>query len=325
MSVQDDADALVVLSHIDQDHVNGLAKVIEVLRSRGRRITVVLPLLDLWQRLMAIGDGSPEQLRMVANPRAEISALVGPEGRVIEVSPAGEDGGGSEPAALTEIPGTRWDSGTIVRPLADIDWVFHFVLPEVDPQKQRDFEAALGGQRLLDLTALSGDQEELAKAIRKDLSAIRRAVRGLRLKHGPNETSLVVYSGPLAGSRYLSASPPHPACRTCCGSDEPPGMIHTGDAPFNSGRVYARVRAELVRYRDFVGTVDLPHHGSSEGYCPEFIQDFQPLHVIAASGPRKGWDHPDRQIWASLADMRVHTVHVTRFEGSAFNQSWFQP
>jgi len=321
--------AIVILSHVDEDHVNGLTEVIAQLRTRKRQIIVVMPLLTLEQRLFTLRGGSEEvpetHLLFLANPTRYVDGLLGDDGRVVEVeSGEGEQEG---PVLLSEL-GSRVPSGTVVTFEGSLDWVLHFVHPPLDREKVGTVAAGLG-QEFWDAWKASIEldlPEGATSAIRGSIKTIRNAIKAARFAEGPNETSLVVYSGPPQEACHFGwGKASHPGCvdeQRNYGRGYVPGAIHTGDAPLNREKFYDHVKSELHRYKTQVGTVNLPHHGSREGHNPNLVKDFKPLHVLACSGPRKGWLHPDPDLWASLADQDVCAVHVTKYAGSRFSEWW---
>jgi hypothetical protein len=333
------SETLIVLSHIDSDHVNGLAELRRELPDLSR-VTVLLPYLEVWERLMeARADLS--NLDMVADPAGTIEATL--EGaRVREVRaregdgplPRSQaDGGDDADQDLEAIRGGARNSdlrsGTRVRAWTGSDWVFHLFVPHIVPETKREFVRAydayyaddLKGPRPAPPWEWSEESKELLlEFITTNIQAIRFATVTANKYSGPNGTSLAVYCGPVSNHQE------HESEWCWAGSDchsergwRALGWLHTGDLNLNKAEIYDDFWRELGQYSDNVGSIVLPHHGSEEGYNSRLIGDFGPQRVLACSGPRAGWNHPNAEIWASLVDQVSCRVHVTRYEGSRFS------
>lgn len=116
---------MLVLSHFDSDHVNGVASLLSTFRVE----TLVLPYIPLWQRmLLAFGEGAgvrQQLMKFFTGPATYLQGIVGANiGRIVFVPPSGTEG---------PPPGSNEDEP--LRP--DQPWVMR-----VDGDRRRDDDFA---------------------------------------------------------------------------------------------------------------------------------------------------------------------------------------
>lgn len=303
LSAPGDVMNILVVSHFDSDHVNGLPE----LHAAGFiPELVVLPFLDPAERIIQIvanaaavdgaalgspgaGDSLPSDdfaTRLAAEPRETLAGLW-PDVEVVEV---GE--GDADPDALNSAQdGPRYDSTDVsVRLVPDVgvsasapggsrgggrDVIWTFLWREHRRPMGSSFDLAA---RLLEDIAQTlgisevGDPRALWTAIsnrvaRGKLAAIYRKQLGDR---DLNKYSLVLWSGPATGKGRVYGSR-GPVVRSLEPSPDAPitpwsrtgGWLGTGDARLKDVADVDELTRHFGNLLDRVEVVNAPHHGSS--------------------------------------------------------------
>lgn len=334
---------LIVLSHIDADHVNGLARLLEHREPKSNTV-ILLPYLEWWDRLAQFAShpgGGEGVVEFVADPAEYLGRIQGVTVFTVSASTPDlsegasyerlidqeQDAGGTLYVSPASTDGTIANGATL-KHRRDTPWVIKVFVPSVVDETRQDFV-----DRLVELIPDWADRFDRgldSAGIREILvnhaSEVRAATAHASLgRGGPNATSLIAYSGPdpdTVPNRVLSV-----CCRDgrrvdceCEGGLRGLGWLHTGDAPLGDDTAYESLRSAMGLYLPFVGIVTLPHHGSRHGFSWRLIDDCEPRTAVACSGPRKGWRHPDPDLWHSLALQGIGTVHVSRNELSRLHE-----
>jgi glyoxylase-like metal-dependent hydrolase (beta-lactamase superfamily II) len=333
---------LVVLSHIDADHVNGLARLLEGRADRTNTL-ILLPYLEWWDRLAQFdshADGGDAAVDMVADPAEYLRRTQGVTVLTVsneqpELPEEPEyvrlaDGAEGAAGAVYVLPGPADGTianGATLKHWRDAPWVFKVFVPSVVDRARDEFVDEL--VRLLpgwDERLRKGlDPEQIRELLMLHAKEVRAATKKVSGAGGPNATSLIVYSGPDPDSKHVRGGdvccfgPCRFGCE-CEGELTGLGWLHTGDAPLGERSLYEQLRSALARYLPYVGIVTLPHHGSRHGFSWRLIDDCAPRTAVACSGPRKGWKHPEPELWHALALRRIGTVHVSRYELSRLHE-----
>lgn len=317
-------DALV-LSHIDEDHVNGVP---ELLLTPNLVVGyVLLPLLTTTERLFAISRTRPntpsDVLSLIAAPETTLAELQ-PGARVLQVkrgsrpAPAGDGPDlddnfnrsgaslvGPEAAVTRDHQGqpTQIEDSAGVRLEApnESDWLLSFYVARHVQAKLEPFR--LAASRVLDTspeqTSNLSDAELLSFIRSRSTLQKLRATYG-EAKVNTNASSLVMLSQPVDGGIsedvQLGDRTSH---------QQPPAWLHTGDASLLL-RETARLRRHFPDHqRDAVGTLCLPHHGSARSFHPSLLSAFPnrqlALAMRGAHADRHRWDHPASSVMASVS------------------------
>jgi len=117
------------------------------------------------------------------------------------------------------------------------------------------------------------------------------------LKKDPrNDDSMVVYSGPVKDGNIFTK---RVSC--CCNAGLPSGCLYTGD--YNAKR---KARMEMLKeqYREYwqwIGTIQVPHHGSKHNYNEE-LNDAPRISVVFAKEQDK--HHPAKSVVNKIRSKR---------------------
>lgn len=323
LSITDRLDVLV-LSHIDEDHINGVMDLIETPGLRVDR--VLLPLLTPAERLISLARTSAsadqETVRLIVDPRGTLLRAQ-PDADIIEVE------GGEVPAPSADaepiepdfvadgrrstIVGDRGRSGLVThggpkvithgagvrfdRTSEGPDWLLTFYLaPHVESRRTAFLEQvsrllAVGLSELESLTP-NGLRELVARD--GALESLRSAYKAAKVD--TNASSLLMLSAPASDDCALDVIR-FGQDRYCLAGT---AWLHTADARVKKRRA-AALRSHFGRIQlAAVGTLTLPHHGSARDFHPDLLAAVPNVRMaLAMSGPygeKHRWRHPSPEV-----------------------------
>lgn len=295
---------LLVISHFDNDHINGVKKLVGKFNIN----KIVIPYLSTFEKLLILlGKNIPLNLRAMQNDLYFLAYLVDSvdsednnflrrieEGRIEVISSRSE---------VTSVP-IHLD-GELP---AQIDgryrsfWEFAYfsISPGSESEKLLlcNFKKCLERQKLYD-DIKNNDIQSIYKNRSKIKDAYKCAVREIPEANKSdvwNSSSLMLYSGPPKDScRYRSYGPycyygPYdyvaPARRSSCCL----GWLGTGDARLEEPKNVDTLKRKLDWRSGLVHTITVPHHGSDNNWSSKFIEIFgengSGVYCIAAADPK---------------------------------------
>jgi hypothetical protein len=323
----DDELDLLVLSHLDEDHCNGVE---ELLACCGAK-TVMLPYLNEVERLIEAAARAADRrltgtaLELLADPRRWF--LQRGAGEVIEVEPAPDEGdigpartewpyeplGGKGPLrtyyAKESMQSRPVDAGrkilTSGHPLFCGENVYAHVwlfLPFAIRGPGLKHDAFLQQCReILKLPPGPVSDEHWSNALRTQLQCpqSRRELANAYdlVASRRNLTSMALYGGPAPRTKSLP--------------QERVAWLGTGDWPLAT----TRRRQQFMRYygavADLVDTFCVPHHGSRHNFPPDdFWRWLDPSHAVIAAG--RGREHPHKDVLARLQHLYNNLPRLSR-------------
>lgn len=281
----------IYLSHIDEDHVNGLRELLDALTNHRPKITVdnvVLPWLSPVQKLLTQSRNNHRQ------PGTVVTNLAGSDedadeyltglgaGNVIRITGEGEDG--APISTSTTIP-----SGTPLLPATIPGWL---LLPIKNPTPM-NFEALFRSElsTLLRPFRLNpnnpADHENILRDRRAELhkALVKVAPKvGVSSKKIANWSSLALLHG---------STTPAQACLVPTGPQHvnlqcEHGWLHTGDLPVANAAVWANLSSELksASLASPLCVVVSPHHGSGRDHEDALYDDTKPGTIILTTGTK---------------------------------------
>ena len=340
---------LVVLSHLDDDHVNG----VDDLLGACRVDTVVLPYLTAVERVF-VAARSSRRGRLSATGQDFLIApgswlrdhgvarvvfvRVGPEGdggatgapdrppderrTLDDVRRVGIDWAAVAPPDIAADPtvlqsGDRFMDHTRSMPLvADgaraLNWVLRSHVHECDARRRAALERA--ARRALGFAATADLEtaltpDVLRDALRDPKTRDRLVASYSRIWSDRNLTSLCLYSGP-------ERTPTDGEIRFLVrshlwGPRAGIGWLGTGDAALaQAGRRNSLVH-HLGTCAQNVGTLCLPHHGSRKNFDPALLAEFGNAVVCVASVPRQSHHHPARSVIRAVREAGRTFIRVS--------------
>ncbi|WP_412972950.1 MBL fold metallo-hydrolase [Glaciecola sp. MF2-115] len=325
-SKEDDIDALFI-SHFDYDHVSAISTLVKSVKSIK---TVVLPLLDEEERNLLVNINrllSLQQLSLLNNPRQ----LFGPDTRIIYIRPGNvfDDNAQTEQIvnlndrSPKDLVKEELESRVTLSFGNQNSWVF---VPYnfKHTLRQRQLLQKLGNAGF-DIDKLRNDPSHTLNQItsrnqRRQLRQIYSQIDG-----NVNENSMLVYSGPSTGCQtvpflcilgvYCSYG-----CKNGVCPSERPGCIYTGDTDLT--------KLSLIEvyneFKPYVGTVQLPHHGSKHSFSSSSLTGFKNRLLVPISyGSKNQYGHPAAEVLNILADAGNFPLFINQTPSSKVEHSIF--
>lgn len=324
---------VLVISHLDADHVNGLSKLLRRIRVG----CIVLPYATPADRLLFAvarrGPLPPDYLRFLADPTTYLQSMT-EVGEIIYVDGPG-DSPDSDPVQPPEPRGFQFDpretkpmvmgDGEPMRTQGGVPsrarrfrgrarvvcaglWEFLFFNRRAWcgclPQLQADVEAMVNS-----FLALPGHDQNYAVLLRN----LRRIYRDENQfgdgNKGRNEISLITYTGPVGISRVLRRGEicyqaTTKARLSGLKSIGPfaPSILYTGDITMEP-----TLRAELVRrltaarWNNF-GLLQVPHHGANAAWRDTPAIAWNHARSVFSFGLKNTYKHPGDRTMRTLAN-----------------------
>lgn len=344
---------VIVISHLDRDHVNGLAYLSSALRQTNTHVRRVwMPMLSPMEALMVASTEAAEVgvntdlVSLALNPTefisdrfpdAELSRLTSSEepipldlGIDFETRQSGPDSFGR--AVAVDVPGR---SGVYVRGLESNGrstlWeVLPFVTASTSAASavlEQDVRKLIGKDPnkadphdALKLSANKALVNKFNKELKKHMKTNKTVIGG---QTASNLSSVCVYSGPVD---------PYDWCRHRAGWGNgnawavpvAPGWLGTGDASLSGGAAVRELTDKLtVQRMDRVGITSAPHHGSKHNSGAELWSALPNVrHVTTQAnnvGGGSGNAHPHSEVLGELSSRNVSHHATTAQVGSEFD------
>lgn len=282
----------VFLSHIDEDHVNGLRELLDALKNHTPMIpvkNVVLPWLSPIQKLITQSRNNHRQ------PATAVTNLTGPDAEadgfleqlgaenVIRVTTDGED-----PPPITS--STTTPAGHTVVTAAPAGWVLLPIKTPTPPGFEAKFLTKL--THLLSPHCLNpnntGDHERILTHHRSLVSNAMETVAslvGVSAKHIANWSSLaLLHGGSTPAQACVITTPGSFHADVRCAH----GWLHTGDLPLKNAAVWSNLSLELGKtaLASPLCALVAPHHGSGHDHEDALYNTAKPGTVILTSGKK---------------------------------------
>lgn len=295
---------ILFLSHFDDDHINGVKKLVGKFNIN----KIIIPYLNIFEKLLLLlGKNIPLNRRAMQNDLYFLAYLVDSvdsednnflrrieEGRMEIISSRSE---------VTPVP-IHLDG----KLSAQIDgryrpfWEFAYfsISPGSESEKLLlcNFKKCLERQKLYD-NIKNNDIQSIYKNRSKIKDAYKCAVREIPEANKSdvwNSSSLILYSGPPKDSCRCRSYGPYcyygpydyvaPARRSSCCL----GWLGTGDARLEKPKNVDTLKRKLDWRSGLVHTITVPHHGSDNNWSSKFIELFgengSGVYCIAAADPK---------------------------------------
>lgn len=323
---------ILFISHFDSDHVNK----INILKNSVRKIkTVVMPLLadEIKYLLLAIyralGGEYEDSINIINDP----NKFFGDGVKIIWVKKVSEDmdeENDREVFDINEISGSIQDSGANISFCIDGRkfWVY----------KPYNYEDKKRYNQLMGVFEKSGvliDELKNIDYVNNNREKIKDCYK--KISGSINQNSLVLYSNLIAGVEFYRAHMSH--MNKCCdfylwyfnylsycdvlSSQFGAGSIYTGDVDLIL--IHSDFKRRIKQFKHYlpINTIQVPHHGSKNGFDIDFFNNFYERGKIISPisfGLSNSYGHPASKVVKQLISECHFPVYVTDDKRDLFTQ-----
>lgn len=317
---QDDVIDILFISHLDYDHVSAIS----ILKSSVRKIKqVVMPLIAPAQKALMVNINrslSQHILTLISSPESffdndtKITYVEPAENSQIEQP---EDSSPILVAEEVDFP-TRISSGRKIQ-LSTNGWVF---VPFNVEYAKRNSELVRRLTRSgFNPKKFQQDPEYTVNSL-TDVTS-RRALRGIynKLEGSVNENSLILYSGPSSEIDFrLDRKGKSKFPKNCRYLYRRPGCIYTGDANL---KCCPSLEIVFSEYKDYVGTIQIPHHGSRKSFELTKIWGCKrPIFYPVSYGSKNSYGHPAPEVINDLSRLLGFPLLINEHPNSIQRFYW---
>ncbi|WP_299351918.1 hypothetical protein [uncultured Porphyromonas sp.] len=305
---------ILFISHFDYDHIS----LIELLKNTVNRIErVVIPFLNKKETIFlanvykALGEARLAEL--VSDPET----FFGEGTHVIQVQLSTEEGNGEKATIrLSESTPKEIPSGTPLSLENYGDWVF-VPYNHLNEERGKDFR-----DKLQEVGIDVGKLENPGYVLDKDRC---QKIKGCykKIDGGINQNSMFLYSGPSKGegvSIYFWVGGISWYHNHLCGclydhyfDSDRVACLYTGDGDLNK----VDVGAVYGKYWEFIGTIQIPHHGSLPSFKDDVLKKRCLLCPISV-GKNNSYGHPSQCVISRILFHRSCPILVTEDVCSTF-------
>lgn len=318
---KDDVIHILFISHFDKDHVS----LVDTLKKTVKRIDrVIIPLLHDEEKIFlsniykVLEHSSSEEL--VSNPHK----FFGGETKIIEIQPGPADMEIEESPPLDVLDRgetiTTISSGIPLTISGLNDWVYiPFNYDYENRNKQFLDELQNKG---IDVDRLKTDPDYIIDKKVKD--RIRNIFKSSGVSGDINENSMFLYSGPsckkdLYKHFWRGKGWCYDIC--CCHFDSfhhpchshRVACLYTGDGDLNK----VDVKKIYTKYWDLIGTIQIPHHGSSASFNVNVLHTGRFLCPMSV-GNTNPYGHPSQRVIAEILSNRCFPILITEDADSTY-------
>ena len=299
----------VFISHLDIDHVNGLAYLLK----HYKVIEVVLPLLydetkELYLGKTALSDSEEfNRLRFLIERPVEFVQEYSRyhHTKTTFVAPVGEFG-------IEQ----KWNMSICHsgKEFHINKWVFvpfNFQYRENSSKLKKN---------LLDMGVNLGEIKDRSIDILKDsdlVNSIKKAYK--KIDNDLNQNAMTVYSGPKEYNHYQTKMLTY-GIPIVCGKNVPEkwnrvGCLYTGDYNMSTNDRWGNLKCYYRPYWESIGILQIPHHGS-EG-CYNDQMGYEDCLLIINAGSENDYHHPNPSVLYKLYKTKATVLWVSEEASSA--------
>lgn len=304
---------ILFISHFHADHISG----VEILAKHCKIKKVIIPLIDDTAKILIkvanLLDDNYSDTNLIDNPED----FFGNDVSIIRIEPTeinpNSDGIGlNDPTDISKIGDSKnRASGTAFVPSAGIEWFFIPFNYKHDKRKI-EFEKALNnyGLNLSDIDTInkiSKNKEDIIKAY--------SAVGG-----DLNKNSMILYSGKKSNDFLKCFNHFHHLYfHRHFHSELQSGCLYTGDIDLNEPDILADILANFRQLFPFIGTFQVPHHGSVHNFASPILQP-NICHAIFSYGTTNTYGHPSDRVVGEIISNDIYPHLVTEKQYSMVTQ-----
>lgn len=315
---------VLFISHFHADHING----IEFLKSYCKIKSVVIPVLSsqaiVLTKIYNLIEKNYFETEIFDNP----ISFFGKETTIIRIEEGNNDENpinittDNQIVLPTPIQGQIYPSGTIFNSNINNDWYF---IPYNYKQTEivHDFENYLQNELKLPI-----DNIRTIEDIIKHKAELRKAFEALG--KNLNQHSMILYSGKNQTDLLKKKT------WNCCSSNShqnqlpclklkrmlqntESGCLYLGDIDLNQGNIVNNIKQHYSNFLSFIGTLQVPHHGSAQSYNSNIITSN--MHCAIVSYGENNYGHPCEAVVYDLFLNDIFIYRVTNLSCSRLIQN----
>ena len=293
---------ILFISHFHRDHING----IEYLLGNYRVNNVVLPQYDMALSTIFFLENKnapPFVKKFTLDPYKTIKSL-SPKTKCIFVKSHASRGGDDQLNVVDILDDSCINSGTKLVPTKQVDW-FYIAINHLKEERVKIFNSGLLKNNISIHSSSDFEKYWSNKNHKKQIVNIFNKLPG-----GCNGNSMVVYSGPEGQWSYFSShflsiefnvvQKIHNNLLSVLLDEinRRTGCLYMGDYEANE-KTWGVVFSGISQYKDYIGTVQIPHHGSKWNYIDD-ININEGMFSIISYGLNNKHGHPHAFTTASI-------------------------
>ena len=305
---------VLFISHFHADHINGINK----LRKYCKIKEVVLPLISdeteiiILQALNYLETNDTIYNDLIENPEKFFSESNNGEWRttITRIAPIDDE---------EEHGNNVLKSGTEkgIQELYKYNWVF---IPYNFKQKDciKDFQQQLTEKSLSIETIMTIIKTVKDEDYKDTIKKLKEIYEKMSKNNDLNETSMILYSGPRMYDRgicwlehYNLRNANYLWPNSFISRRLPSGCLYTGDINLNKNDLVENINKSLHKVSQFIGTLQVPHHGSKHNFNESILRIKNLSCVIFSFGTENRYGHPAFLVLESMVRNRVLPYFVT--------------
>jgi len=301
---------ILFISHFHADHING----IKYLKTHCEIKKVVIPLIDDFTKIvLKINNhlvGDPADDILIDDPRSFF-------GKAVEIIAIRENGNENQTSNDSEI--AIYPSGRKFTTNKSDNWYF------IPFNYKHDTSVDLFRESLkelgIDINHINIDDIDDNQAIITEYKKINNDL---------NKNSMILYSGKDCDD-FLEFNPQKTPSNTIVDKirkikyyryfmKTQSGCLYTGDIDLKQRNIVTDIKTNLQQFFPFIGTIQIPHHGSKASYRNSILAKTM-RHAVISHGTINSYKHPSTYVTADIKRHCISVHKVTEEHASIFKQN----
>lgn len=299
---------ILFISHFHSDHINGL----EILARHCKIKKVVLPLINedskTLLKISNLIESDFTDTRLIDNPEEFFGE--GVSVLRIESDDTKNDFENLIPIDISKIEGSiKYTNGTVFTLTIDMDWYFVPFNFEQNIRKTQ-FEQALSNYNLS-----LNDIDTIIKINKHKINIIKAYSE---VEGDLNINSMILFSGKKSEDEiFNTVNFDHFCLRRHYRLQS--GCLYTGDIDLNQPNLINEIETKLNYFKPFIGTIQIPHHGSVHNFKSEIL--FRNIQCAVISyGNTNTYGHPSDRVIGDIVSREICLRLVTELQSSIVTQ-----
>ncbi len=301
--------AAVFISHLDEDHINGLPYLLKYCNVENLFFPLITTKDKVYLKLHALLSHNRDVFlyKFIEDPYDAFKFIgINSAPRLFQIMAAGEQNNFNNTDATPIPSGENILHRLHLEGLQKSTWE---LIPYNFRAENRINDLRHATARMLGCQIDEAEEklERLIENFPNNKDKIKEIYRGVTDSFNTN--SLTLFSGMRNHHfmQYYALTKKHP-CWSCPGCKPENGCLYLGDYDASGSQKWADLKRAYNDYWDYIGCIQIPHHGSKYSYNEE-ISKMCALSIISA-GRTNSYRHPHSAVIKDLVlnDCKVHIV-----------------